>query len=127
MSALVYLGEFVFATSADTLITLDRTSEARLAPQDVLGLRPPVRWGGPSAQSVTLAGVILPEYQGGLGQIEAMHAAVEDGTDRALVTAYGVYFGMYQIKKVHEKRSHLAFAGIPRKIDFSLDLLRTAE
>lgn len=127
MSALLFLGEFSFSTSADALISLDRTSEARLAAQDVLGLRPPVQWGGPSAQSVTLAGVILPEYQGGMGQIEALHAATEDGLDRALVTAYGLYFGMYQIKKVQEKRLHLAFAGIPRRIDFNLELMRTAE
>ncbi len=129
MSGLYYLGEFTFApaTRGDNAHELDRSSEARLAPQDLIGRPPPVQWLGPSAGSAQLHGLILPEYRGGLGQIEAMHAATADGQPRVLVSGYGAYFGLFFIKKVSEKRRFLTPGGLPRKIEFQLDLLQTDE
>lgn len=129
MSGLYHLGEFTFApaTRGDNVHEVSRSSEARLAPQELIGRPPPVQWLGPSAGAVQLTGLILPEYRGGLGQIEAMHAATADGMARVLVSGYGAYFGLFFIKKVSEKQRYLTPGGAPRKIEFQIDLLKTDE
>ena len=121
------LGDFTFSTRADNLHGRERTSQGRHAPQELSGADPPVQTLGRKAQTVTLQILILPEYQGGLGQIEALHAAAGDGVERALCTGYGAYLGDFLIEKVREKDSYIVVAGAPRKIEATLDLIRQAE
>lgn len=124
MSLVLILGEFQFETTRDNARALDISTDARLAEQDVLQRIPPVQKLGPGSRTISIDGIILPEHQGGLGQIDALHAAADDGQPRGLATGYGRYFGLFTIKKVNEKGSHLAFGGMPRKIEFRIDLIR---
>lgn len=124
MSVLLYLGEFVFAPRGDGLTGMSRKSKARLAPQELIQRIAPVQFVGPGARTISIEGVIRPEYQGGLGQIEAMHQACDDGAPRVLTTGYGHVLGEFMIESIAEKRKYLAAYGIPRKIEFSIDLMR---
>lgn len=121
------LGEFMFSTGADNLHGRERVSQGRHAPQELIGADPPVQTLGRKAQTVSLQILILPEYQGGLGQIEALHAAAGDGVERALCSGYGAYFGDFLVDKVRQKDSYIVAAGLPRKIEATLDLIRQAD
>lgn len=124
MSVLLLLGEFVFATTFDNVRGLDISTDARLADQEVLHRVPPVQSLGPGKQTIQIEGVILPEHQGGLGQIAGLHRACDDGFPRGLATGYGRWLGLVKIVKVQEKGSYLAYGGLPRKIEFRLELIR---
>lgn len=124
MSALLYLGEFVFSTAADSINGLDISSEHRLAEQDVAQRVAPVQSLGPGTRSISIEGLILPEHQGGLGQIDALHAAADDGDVRACATGYGRFLGYFKIRKVNERDRFIAHGGLPRKIEFRIDLQR---
>jgi len=125
MSLLMLLGEFQFQTLADNLNAFDISTDARLADQDVMHRVPPVQSLGPGKRAIALDGTILPEHQGGLGQIEALHAAADFGLPRPLATGYGRFLGFYKIAKVQEKARYIAYAGLPRKIEFKIELLRS--
>lgn len=125
MSVLLLLGEFQFATSADSINALDISSEGRLAEQDVMQRVPPVQSLGPGSRTISIDGLILPEHQGGLGQIDGLHDAADDGMARPLATGYGRWLGFYKVRKVQERARYLAFAGLPRKIEFKIELLRS--
>lgn len=124
MSIILHLGEFMFQTLQDNVRGLDITTDGRLAEQDVLQRIAPVQSLGPGGRTISIDGIILPEHQGGIGQIDALHAAADDGEARGLATGYGRYFGLFKIKRVSEKDSILAYGGLPRKIEFRIDLIR---
>lgn len=121
---LLLLGEFTFSARGDNLTGLSRKSKARLSPQELIQRIAPVQFVGPGPRTISIDAVIRPEYQGGLGQIDDLHDACDDGIPRALVTGYGHVLGDYKIESVDEKRKYLSGPGIPRKIEFKIDLVR---
>lgn len=127
MSLLLFLSEFNFSTRGDNLDRLKRQTKARLAPQALLQRVEPVQFLGPGARTISIEATIRPEYQGGLGQIDAIHDAADDGIPRVLVTGYGAYLGLFLISSVSDDWKYIVAAGIPRKITFKIDLLRAPE
>ena len=117
---LLLLGEFTFSARGDNLTGLTRKSKARLSPQELIQRIAPVQFVGPGPRTISIDAVIRPEYQGGLGQIDDLH----DGRPRMLATGYGHILGDFKIESVDEKRKYLSGPGIPRKIEFKIDLIR---
>jgi len=71
----------------------------------------------------SLKGVIYPEYKGGLKQVDAMAVEASQGKPLQLVSGTGDILGYWCITTIHEEKKVFHRNGLPRKLDFSLELL----
>lgn len=122
------LGEYTFSLDTAAYQSMARTSKYIWAEQARLGRNPSLQFTGTGADSLSLPGVIYPTFKGGLGQVEAMRAEAQTGKPLLLVDLFGLaetnrnILGYWCITTVKEKASEFLPAGIPQKIEFTLEL-----
>ncbi|MBF9235597.1 phage tail protein [Microvirga sp. BT350] len=121
------LGAFQFGINTAAYQTLQRSSEWRWPSQDRFGKPPVLQHVGQGSETITLPGVIYPEWRGGFGQVEQMRALAGQATPLQLIDGSGATFGKWVIEGVEEKQSVFADAGAPRKQEFTLKLRRFFE
>ncbi|MCP5136025.1 MAG: phage tail protein [Gammaproteobacteria bacterium] len=117
------IGPYQLGVDTAALDTLSRVTEYRWAAPERIGASGRQQYMGPGKDTITVSGVILPHYRGGLGQLDAMRAEAGQGKPlivfdhRELSTVYGKWC----IVRISETRSrHLGAA--PRRIEFSLEM-----
>lgn len=79
---------------------------------------------GIGEETITLAGIIYPEYRGGFQQVEQMRSMAGRGHPLLLVDGLGKLWGKWVIEAIDEKQSLFAAFGAPRKQEFNLQLRR---
>lgn len=124
------LGSFVFGLNTAGFSQLERRSSHDWAEQKRIGRKPAMQSVGPGADTISLQGVIYPHFRGGLGQVGAMRAMQGSAEPLALVYAFesaGQYCGRWCIKEITEGRTVFFSNGMPRKIEFSLELVEYGE
>lgn len=121
---LMTLGGFQFAVNTAAHETLQRDTAYRWERQDRLGREPAMQFIGPGEDRITLSGVIYPHFRGGVGQINTMREMAGKGEPLQLVDGLGRVLGPYCIVRVTEGQTVYVGPGIPRRQDFSLELLR---
>lgn len=119
---MMQLGSFQFGISTAAYQELTRSTEYRWAKQDRFGQNPALQFTGPGDDTITLPGVIYPEWRGGGGQLEAMRKLAAEGLPMLLVNGRGTMLGRWCIERVEEKQSVFAAAGAPRKQEFTISL-----
>lgn len=67
-------------------------------------------------------GEILPDWKGGLHQIDAMRLQASRGTPLIMLDYGGFVLGDWVILSIEEKKSELRGDGSPRVIEFSMKL-----
>ena len=123
-TVMMQLGPYQFKINTAAYQELRRSCEYRWASQDRFGKRPALQFTGPGGDTVTLSGVILTEYRGGVGQIERMRAVARTGLPQMLIDGYGRLYGTFVIESIEETQSVFAAFGRPRKQDFTITLRR---
>lgn len=103
------------------------SNEWRWPSQDRFGKPPVLQHVGQGAETITLPGVIYPEWRGGLGQLDAMRAQAGKGEPLTMVDGQGRMMGLWAIERIDEKQAVFADAGAPRKVEFTLQLRRFFE
>ena len=126
-SIMMQLGGYQFGILTAAYQELERATEWRWPSQDRFGLAPVLQFIGPAGDTITIPGVIFPEWRGGIRQVEAMRAEAAKGTPLALIDGLGNALGTWVIERVAEKQSIFAAAGVPRRQEFTLSLRRYAE
>lgn len=121
---MLQLGSYQFGTTTAAYKELTRASEWRWEEQERFGQRAALQFTGPGEDSITLPGVIYPEWRGGFTQVAQMRALADEGKPQSLVDGNGASLGKWVIKRVEEGQSVFADAGMPRRVEFSLQLLR---
>lgn len=116
------LGDYRFSVDTAAYNSLQRTTTYRWARQDRIGTVPAAQWVGPGEDTISLRGVVYPHYSGGLAQISNMRAEAAQGRPLRLVDGRGTVHGFWTIDKVREDESVFLPGGIPRKIDFRMQL-----
>lgn len=124
---MMQLGSFQFGLLTAAYQELQRSTEYRWVGHEVFGKEPVLQYVGKGADTITLPGVIFPEYRGGLYQIDNMRAAAGRGKPHLMISGFGVVMGSWVIERVEETHTTFAAGGIPRKIDFTLNLRKFAE
>ena len=124
---LMTLGEFQFAISTAAHETLQRETSYRWERQDRLGREPAMQSIGPGEDKIVLRGTIYPHFRGGLGQLNAMRDMAGDSEPLQLIDGLGRVLGPYCITRVTERQGAYVGPGIPRRVDFSLALVRYGE
>jgi len=82
---------------------------------------------GPGAEQINLEGVIYPHFKGGLGQIEGLKAAADQGEPLLLVDGLGQVWEKWVIMQIEESREVFLKGGVPRKITFKMSIVRYGE
>ncbi len=116
------LGRYRFGITTAAYAELTRTAEWRWQTLDRFGDTPAVQHTGKGAESITLPGVIFPEWRGGAGQLDAMRALADSGEPQMLIDGSGRVMGMWAIERVEERQATFAAAGMPRRQEFTLAL-----
>jgi hypothetical protein len=119
---LLTLGKYQFEMTTAAHDTLQRSKSYRWASQQRLGREPASQFVGPGTETISLKGKIYPHFRGGLGQIDAMRAEADAGEPLSLVDGRGNNLGQWCIKSISDTEKQFIGPGIPRCIDFSLNL-----
>lgn len=121
---MMQLGSFQFSIDTATHQELTRSTMYRWAEQETYGVRPTSQYTGPGKETITLKGVIFPEFRGGFDQINSMRGMASMGTPHMLITGEGVLMGRWCIEQIDESQAILDTAGRPRRQEFTLQLKR---
>lgn len=121
---LMILGWFPFMLSTAPIDSIRRSTNQRWASNQRFGRRPAHQWCGPGTDSITLEGVLMPELTGGTLNLDALRAMADTGSAWILLSGIGDVWGTWFIESVEETRTFFAGPGLPRRIEFSLQLQR---
>lgn len=121
---LMSLGWFVFALDTAPFETLKRTTSARWESKNRVGAGPAHQHLGPGADTLSIDGTLLPELTGGAVNLDKLREMQAGGKAWILTSGTGENMGKWFIETVDETRSHFAGPGLPRRIGFSLNLVR---
>ncbi|WP_321392861.1 phage tail protein [Emcibacter sp.] len=120
--SMMALGEFRFSVNTAAFQELRRVSQYNWQSQNVVGSNPVLQFTGAGEQTITLPGVIYPEYKGGLGQLDTMRALAGKGEPLIMMDGLGRNMGKWVIVTVEETQTRFIESGIPLKQQFTLSL-----
>ncbi len=123
-AVMLQLGSFQFGISTAAYQNLQRSVEWRWPAQERFGKGPVLQHVGPGDDTITLPGVVYPEWRGGLNQIDNLRALAAEGKPQQLVDGRGNVLGRWVIERVEENQAVFADAGVPRRQEFTASLRR---
>lgn len=116
------LGEYTFSLDTAAYQSTSRTSQFNWPEQSRIGKHPQLQFVGRGSDTLSLPGIILPTFKGGVGQVDSMRTLAGKGKPLLLIDGLGKVHGYWCITSVKEKTSDYLAAGIPQKIEFTLEL-----
>jgi phage protein U len=123
-SIMLQLGRFQFGVNTAAYQRLQRATEYRWPSQDRFGQREALQFVGPGADTITLPGVIYPEWRGGLRVLDDLRELAAEGRPQTMIDGLGNILGRWVIERVEETQTVFADAGVPRKQEFTVQLRR---
>lgn len=124
---MMMLGPYQFGLDTAAFQELNRNTEWRWPSQDVFDSRPTLQFTGWGQDTITLPGVIFPEYWGGTTQIDDLRALGNTGKPQLLIDGRGNVLGQWVITSVGERGSVFAQGGVARRQEFTVNLSRYQE
>lgn len=121
---MVMLGQFQFGLDTAAFQELNRNTEWRWPAQDVFDGRPVVQFTGWGEDTISLPGIIYPEYWGGTAQLDALRALGDTGQPQMLLDGRGNVLGLWVVTGVQERGSVFAQGGVARRQEFTVSLRR---
>lgn len=123
---LAALGMFVFEAASFPFSELNRRSDWRHARSARFGAIDAAQYLGPGNDQVTMNGALVPEAGQRYAAIDTLRGMADEGDAYQLVDGTGLVWGGFVIVGLDERRRHLMLDGVPRMIDFTLQLERVA-
>jgi len=121
------LGMFVFELKSLPYQQLQRDTQWRHPSQNRVGQRPAYQYLGPGEDTIQLSGSLYPEITGGRVTLDDVRIMADEGKAWPLIEGSGRVYGFWSITNVTETSSVFFEDGTPRKIDFSISLVRVDE
>lgn len=121
---LMALGLFIFSVPTLAFDELARKTSYRHVSNARIGARDATQFTGIGDETVSIGGSAFFELGAGEASIAQIRAMAETGSPWSLVDGTGGVWGSYVLITVDEKRRDVFPDGTPRRIDFSLELLR---
>lgn len=122
---LMTLGLFLFGMDSAAYSEFSRRTAWRHEANDRFMARAAFQFTGPGEETVTIAGLIVPEVAGSYGAIDTLKEMADAGASYALMDGTGRVLGLYVIEGIEEVFGTIMAGGIPRSIGFTLALKRT--
>lgn len=92
------LGQFVFALNTLAYQELRRSSSWRHPSNSRVGARPARQYVGPGDETITLTGLLAPEFMGDRKALDRLRDMADKGAAYALVNGAGEAFGAWVIE-----------------------------
>lgn len=127
VNMMMLLGAYRFCISNSAYQSLARTTEYKWEEQRRLDSEPALQFTGMGTETITLEGLIYPQFKGGLRQLTLMRTQAGLGIPLMLISGNGSAFGRWCITSVSETQTYFLSDGTPRKIAFSLTLKKYGE
>ena len=121
------LGFFVFDLATAPYQQLQRQTDWRHASQNRVGQRPVYQYLGPGEDAITLTGTLYPEITGGRVTLDLIRVMAEQGKGWPLIEGSGRLYGFWAVTGVTETSSEFFRDGVPKKIEFTINLVRVDE
>jgi phage protein U len=121
------LGTFVFSLSTAAYQQLQRQTSWRHPTSERVGARAARQYVGPGEDTIDLSGVIHAELTEDLLSLDVLRELADEGRPLALVEGSGIVYGGYVILSINETRTEFFSDGVPRRIDFQLQLGRAED
>lgn len=116
------LGDFNFSINVAVFQEMRRSTEYKWPGQDRVGQRPALQFTGLGEDTITLPGVIYPEWRGSANAMATVRKIAGQGKPLLLLDAQGHIYGRWVITNVEETRSMFGAFTMPRKIEFSITI-----
>jgi phage protein U len=126
-SPILQLGSFQFTLPQGVPQTIDRVADYRWEGQDRILREPAYQFVGPGSQEITLDGILYPGFSGTQSTMETLRTLADSGDPQMLTDGLGRVLGKWAISRVREGQGTFAPGGAPRRIDFSITLVRYGE
>lgn len=117
-------GRYAFGVNNAAYQQLQREKTWRWPSQQLYGRTPKPQFTGEDDETITLPGVIYPEWKGGVNQIAEMRAIADEAEPQTLIDGRGNILGLFVATNISQTDSEIGGFGIPRKQEFSISLKR---
>lgn len=124
--SMLALGMFLFGLDSLAFQELQRRSDWRHGASELLGTAPAWQYLGPGADTISLPGVLVPEFAGSITALDQLRQMADTGDAWPLVESGGRVLGQFIIRAIDERRSNFLAGGIARRIEFIIDLEKVA-
>lgn len=121
---LAALGQFIFALNTIAFQEMRRSTAWRHPSNSRVGARPAHQFVGPGDDTITLTGLQAPEFMGDRLAIKKLRDMADKGFGYSLVNGAGEAFGAWAIQNVEETGTIFIREGVPRRVEFSITLVR---
>ncbi len=121
---LLALGLFTFGIDTLAYDELQRKTSWRHATSTRIGARDAVQFTGPGEETISLPGTVYAEIADGDVSLDELRRMADTGQAWSMVDGLGYVHGAFVITTIDDRRKHFYPNGRPRRIDFSIDLLR---
>ena len=121
---LLTLGMFVFGMDTAAYSELSRRMSWNHSTVERHMARPATQFTGPGEDSIQIAGLIAPEVAGSFGAFDELEAMANTGDAWPLLDGRGFVLGVFQIVALDRTQRTILAGGLPRVVDFTLDLVR---
>lgn len=118
------LGLFAFGMDTLAYQEFSRRTDWKHARQSRIGARDANQFTGPGADSITLPGILLPEFAGDPDSLDDLRTMAGGGDAFPLVDGSGRVYGDFIITGIDERQSIFFADGRARRIEFTIDLVR---
>ncbi len=124
---LLMLGTFKFSLNTAVFDEIQQSSEYRWAAQERVGQVAALQYTGPGNASITLPGVLNPEFRGQGNEISQLRRLAAQGRPQRLLTGRGGNLGLWVIDKIDATSKHFTPEGGARQQTFSLTLRKHSD
>lgn len=116
---------FVFSLPTLAYQELQRQTAWRHPSNSRVGARAARQYVGPGEETISLSGVLVPEFAGTTLSLDLLRDMAAAGESYPLVGGDGRVYGAFVIESINETRTIFTSAGSARRIEFQLQLART--
>ncbi|MGE4323540.1 MAG: phage tail protein [Sphingobium sp.] len=124
-TSLMTLGMFLFGMDSIPYQDLQRRMSWRHEQSDRFGRRAASQFAGPGDDTITIAALIVPEIAGSYGSIDLLTEMAYSGDNWPLIDGLGWVLGHYRIEAIDTTHLGVMAGGVPRAMDFAMDLKRS--
>lgn len=118
------LGMFVFELATLAFDELQRRSDWHHPAAERAGARAASQYTGPGSDRIILPGSVYLEIADGRVSLDQLRQTADTGEAQALVDGSGTVWGSFTIISLDERHTAFLPDGTPRRIDFSIELMR---
>lgn len=123
-NVMMQLGLYQFSIDNAAYQSLNRSSEYKWSRQPRIGSNDALQFTGYGPETIELAGIIYPHFNGGLGQLNKMRAQASLGLPLPLVAGTGSVMGLWVIETITEGQTVFERQGVPLKQEFTMKIAR---